>query len=113
MMKIVKKHFDFLTLLSSGSKQQRQGLLSSAAGEQIKALREIFHNLLLGNILISKLLFKKISPYKKTLRSLGSVKSTPSKKELVRGEKIIALTLSVVLPKLKHLLLGVSRKVKK
>jgi hypothetical protein len=51
--------------------------------QQMKCLREIFHNLLLGNIPITRRIYDQLQPFKKQLKTLSKKKSGLKKKRKV------------------------------
>ena len=75
MSKVIKDAEAYVKLfLQTSSHSQRKALLDTITNDQIKALCEITHNFLRGNIPLDK---KKLAPLKKQkafIRSLGNPK---------------------------------------
>jgi hypothetical protein len=54
--------------------------------QQMKCLREIFYNLLLGNIPINRQIFDQLRPFQKQLKTLSKKKSKLKKKRKVLAQ---------------------------
>jgi hypothetical protein len=69
--------------------------------QQMKCLREVFHNLLLGNIPITRKIFDQLRPFKKQLKTLSKKKSPLRKKRKVLnqiGGGIFPILFASILP---------------
>jgi hypothetical protein len=68
---------------------------------QMKCLREIFHNLMLGNIPITRQIFDQLQPFKKQIKTLSKKKTTLRKKRKVlnqAGDGIFPVLFASILP---------------
>ena len=71
MSKRLKKHADYLSVLCRCSTGERRALLKSARPDLIKAICEISHNTLQGNVKLKDRQRKKLQRHKNTLRRLA------------------------------------------
>ena len=102
----MKENAVFLQLLMcTSSKSQRKALLETITTSQVQALIEIAHNLLKGNIPISKQRFSQLKRHRTFIRQLGDTTlSIKRQKRLVcRGGSAIVLVLLSLKPTLKEL----------
>ncbi len=100
-MKRVKKHIDFISTLVSSKPIQLRALLKTASKEQLDTVREIIHNILLGNLSISELHKQQLIKYKCTFRKIGDPKKRPNRSLFVRNSQALSKLLTIVFPVLK------------
>ena len=81
----MKKHYPFLKLLASSHPMQKRAFIKSAINAQIDSIREIYLNILNGNVSVDK---KKLEKYKDLLRILSRKICSPQKKETIFVEPI-------------------------
>jgi hypothetical protein len=107
MSALVKRQSSYFHLFrDTKSKVQRKALLDSITKEQLQALIEITHNLLVGVIPLTPNHKKKLTPHRNFLRMLGDPKGNLNTKKVAlchRGN-VVALLLSAVWPTLKTVL---------
>ena len=65
------RNFLKLVVEDCSSAEQTKALLSTATKEQIKAITEIFHNIVHGNLKLSKSVKRIISRHRRTIHSLA------------------------------------------
>lgn len=89
--------------MNTTSSSQRKSLLDTITNEQLKALTEVTHNLLQGNIPLSQTLKRKLKQHKPFLRILGDVKTPLAKKReaLCRKGAVVILILKAAESRLK------------
>lgn len=106
MGKVLKQCESYLKLLrGTPSKPQRKALLDTITVDQAKALSEIAHNFLEGNIPVAKDSLDRLRKHKTLIRQLGNKSvSIKRKRQLVckRGT-VILLLLTVSEPTLKKI----------
>jgi hypothetical protein len=90
-------------LMTSTSSAQRKALLDTITREQLKALTEVTHNLLQGNIPIAEAHKRRLRKHKSFLRILGDIKVPVSQKRdaLCRKGTVVASVLKAAAPQLK------------
>jgi hypothetical protein len=100
--KTLKKNIKFLKLLPRAIETYgNRRICEEISCCQMKCLREIFHNLNIGNIPISESDKAKLKRNKKYLKVLGSKKSSFKVKKKILNQKgggIIPILLSTILP---------------
>ena len=80
----VKKHLNFLCLLSKAHPRQQRALLETAEPDQIRAICEVVYNVLHGNIHIPDVIKEDLKPHKDKLRGIADKKvSYNSKKKIL------------------------------
>ena len=100
----MKKQIWYLHLLmTTTSTTQRKALLDTITNEQLKALTEVTHNLLQGNITITETQKRSLRKHKTFLRTLGNIKvSFREKREaLCQKGAVVNLLLKAAAPQLK------------
>jgi len=90
-------------LMTTSSSTQRKALLDTITNEQLKALTEVTHNLLQGNITITEAQKRSLRRHKTFLRTLGNIKVPFSEKReaLCRKGAAVKLLLKAAAPQLK------------
>lgn len=93
----------YLQLLMKTSAVQRKALLDTITNEQLKALTEVTHNMLQGNIPLSEFHKRRLRQHKAFLRILGDIKVplTTKREALCRKGNVVALILKAAEPRLK------------
>lgn len=89
-----------LYVLRNGNNDMRRNILKHAEPNVIKALAEIAHNILNGNVPLNANVKKRLAVYKKELRALGcSKRKLSSKRKLLiqRGGAFIAPLIGSIL----------------
>ena len=100
----MKKHIWYLHLLmTTTSSTQRKALLDTITNEQLKALTEVIHNLLQGNIPITETQKRNLRKHKMFLRILGNPKVPFSRKRdtLCRKGSVVGTVLKIAAPQLR------------
>ena len=103
-MTMMKKHIWYLHLLmTTPSSTQRKVLLDTITNDQLKALTEVTHNLLQGNIPITEAHKRNLSKHKAFLRILGNIKVSPAQKReaLCRKGAVVGTVLKIAAPQLR------------
>jgi len=103
-MSLMKKQIWYLmNLMNTTSMEQRKALLDSITNEQLKALTEVTHNILQGNIPLTEAHKRKLRPQKKFLSILGDIKVPLTKKReaLCRKGAIVNVLLKAAEPRLR------------
>lgn len=104
MTSLMKKQIWYLHLLmTTASSVQRKALLDTITNEQLKALTEVTHNLLQGNIPITEAQKRNLRKHKTFLRILGNIKvsHTEKRQALCRKGAVVASVLKAAAPQLK------------
>jgi hypothetical protein len=96
MSATIREAKHFINLLVSGSNLQRKSLLKIATRQQIRAVKEIFVNILHGNIVLSESQKSTLQKYKNILRDL--TQKHLSKRKMLRYVTVIVKILIVVVP---------------
>ena len=110
-MSCVKKHLDFLNLLSETHPFQQRALLETAEPDQVCAICERSYNIMHGNIPIPDGI-KELSPRKQMLRDLADTKvPCKIKKEILL--QIGGLILGALIPPAISAILGFINNSKK
>ena len=81
MSGLLEQQDDFLEMFRTTHTLQRQALLRIIDKSQLEALREIAHNVIKGNVILSPSDKSRLKKYKKVLRVLGR-KSTKRQNKL-------------------------------
>ena len=100
----MKRQIWYLQLLMhTGSKEQRRVLLDTVTNDQLRALTEVTHNILQGNIPLTASHKRKLRTEKSFLQILGDIKAPSVKKReaLCRKGDIIVYLLKAAAPRLK------------
>lgn len=85
---LVTQHKEFLHLLSNTkNKKRRNGLIDVAENKEIKAISECIHNILLGNVPVTKKQIEHLRKYRHILRTLASRCSSLKKKRKILKQK--------------------------
>ena len=84
----LKRNWELLKLLQKTThKKRRQALIYVGKEDLIRALCEIIHNVLLGNVKLQPAEIRRLKRYKSVLRQLADRKvATKTKKELINQE---------------------------
>lgn len=104
MSTVLKKQIWYLHLLmNTSSTAQRKALLDTITNEQLKALTEVIHNVLQGNIPLTQVHKNKLRHHKAFLRILGDPKISLARKReaLCQKDTIIILLLKAAASRLK------------
>ncbi len=96
MSALVKECAAYLRLLSSTVRTQRKALLKTATRRQILAIKEIFVNLLRGNVPLSSQQKKTLSRHAKKIRQLATTRLT--KEKLMTYLSVVSQVLSCIVP---------------
>ncbi len=103
-MTLMKRQIWYLHLLMhTSSTDQRRVLLDTITNDQLKALTEVTHNILQGNIPLTEAHKRKLRKEKSFLHILGDIKVPLVKKReaLCRKADIVVLLLKAAEPRLK------------
>ena len=89
--------------MNTSSTEQRTALLDTITNEQLKALTEVVHNILQGNVPLSEAHKRTLRQHKPFLRVMGDLKTSAKKKReaLCRKGAIVNLLLKAAEPRLK------------
>lgn len=92
--------------MTTPSQAQRKALLDTITNEQLKALVEVTHNLLQGNIPLTEAQKRKLRKHKTFLKILGDPKVSNSIKRdaLCRKGAVVTAVLRAAAPQLKQFL---------
>ncbi|OOY71986.1 hypothetical protein BOW09_12325 [Solemya velum gill symbiont] len=107
MSALIKKHVSFFrVLLTTTSKLQRKVLLDTITHDQLKALTEITHNILKGNLPITSVQKKLLKRHVKLYLLIGDPKRSDKskRKALCRQGQAIVTLLKSTEASLKHFL---------
>ena len=106
MSQTTKQCGDYLHVLSSCNVNQRQALLKNADSKVVKTICECALNVINGNVPLTPNQKRKLSPHKKTLRSLAAPnKSNAARKRLlIQRGGFVGLLLKTILPVISNLL---------
>ena len=100
MVRRMKEHHSFLSLLSNTHPKQRKALLESSTNKQLSVICEIIHNFLQGIIPFDNEEINSITKYRTILRRIGQRDSWKINKSfIVKNCAAIASFLKIVLPK--------------
>lgn len=103
-MTLMKKQIWYLHLLmNTASDAQRKALLDTITNDQLKALTEVTHNLLQGNIPMAQVHKRKLQQHKAFLQILGDIKVPLAKKReaICRKGAIVVVLLKAAEPRLR------------
>ena len=106
MTQLLKNQIWYLYLLSTTAPTQRKALIDTITNDQLRALTELTHNILQGNIILTETHKKKLRLHKMFLRVLGDPKATLTKKReaLCHKESVVNVLLKAAVPQLKRYL---------
>ena len=115
MSRRIRENRDFLTVLSKSSPKLSKSILSHCDDDVIKAICELCHNVLSGNIAAATKHRHRLAPYKNSLRQLGGCcyRSRQSGKFRVRAKearKVLLNQRGGILPAFLLPLLGLAGK---
>ena len=95
MSKCTERNIDFLKKIHKSSKSRRNSFINNCSSDNIAAISEIAHNLLKGNLELSKKDLNKLKRYKGKIRKLASQRtSTNNKKKIIQQGGFLPLLLS-------------------
>ena len=92
MSDLIRRQLYFFHLYTGTSRTQRRALLSTLTRSQLRALREVAHNVVRGIIPLTKAKIYQLRVYKHVLIKLGD-KRYVHKRKLMHGRQDIILTL--------------------
>ena len=102
MNREVRAHLDSIKYLKVAPKSQRKFLIDNITTDQLRALRDIIYNILLGNCSVKASTKNKLFKYKNIMREI--VERSVSKKKLKELFKKIIPVLSLILSEALHCL---------
>ena len=94
----LKKNYPTLKLLHKAKPKFVKAVINNSPSDFIHCLADCCHNLLKGNIQITKHQKKRLEPYKETLRKLTKPISVNQKWKLIQRGGFLTALLSVVIP---------------
>ena len=106
----VKKHLNFLCLLSKTHPTQQDALLETAEPDQIRAICECIYNILKGNIYVPEAIKEQLRPNRNILRDIADEKiSYNNKKKLLvqKGGTLLSALLPIAVSGISSLLKNV------
>ena len=102
MNREVRAHLDFIKYLKVATKRQSRFLIDNITSDQLRALRDIIYNILLGNCSVKASTKKKLIKYKSIMRRIVE-RSVSRKKAKDLFKKLIPI-LSLILSEALHCL---------
>ena len=94
----LKKNYPTLKLLHKAKPKFVKAIINNSPPDFIHCLADCCHNLLKGNIQITKQQKKRLEPYKETLRKLTKPISVNRKRKLIQRGGFLTTLLSAVIP---------------
>ena len=102
MNREVRAHLDFIKYLKVATKRQSRFLIDTITSDQLKALRDIIYNILLGNCRVKTSTKTKLMKYKSIMRAI--VERSVSRNKLKDLFKKLIPILSLILSEALHCL---------
>ena len=102
MSRLLIEQRPFLELYLKASLLQRRALLQTVSVSQLRALSEIVHNVLVGNVSLTPAESEKLKKKRDLLYAVGDMRVKQRRKKIVfqTGAYIIQYILSLALPKI-------------
>ena len=94
----LKKNYPTLKLLHKAKSKFVKAVINNSPPDFIHCLADCCHNLLKGNIQITKQQKKRLEPYKETLRKLTKPISVNWKRKLIQKGRFFSTLLSIAIP---------------